>query len=397
MTPLTLAGVWRKRLFEPTNDRYDFPSLNGSGHHPFRYEPPRPKQGLRRCYDDFSIPPSQTNGFSRDDRRHQTLRPSKTYQTYQNQQQTYSPVVKNHPIYQTNVPVKARPVQQQQERQRHYQQEQQQYSPSPKLYHEPQVVKEQVYKSDVKEHIIHRSKSPCPQSLQSPQRKQEPLYQNEYQQQQGQETYFPLKHNVNYHQKSAHDQQYQQYQVPIQQQQTYSPKIKQEQQQFQQHSYQQQQQTVQPQSILRKTKSSSALNTSSSRPGSPQPVAGAGDIINTEHGFTIQLDVRHFRPDDIKVNLTGNTLTVTGDRIEEDRCSDQALRRQFSRKYAIPGDIVLVSIKSHMTDDGYLFVRGNRKGWKETNIGIQQADDETYRRKYRKTTMSSKSSVISNV
>ena len=24
------------------------------------------------------------------------------------------------------------------------------------------------------------------------------------------------------------------------------------------------------------------------------PVAGVGDIVNTEHGFTIQLDVQHF-------------------------------------------------------------------------------------------------------
>uniref|UniRef100_A0A915B3A1 SHSP domain-containing protein n=1 Tax=Parascaris univalens TaxID=6257 RepID=A0A915B3A1_PARUN len=38
-----------------------------------------------------------------------------------------------------------------------------------------------------------------------------------------------------------------------------------------------------------------------SRPGSPQVVAGPGEIINTEHGFTIELDVKHFRPHDIKV------------------------------------------------------------------------------------------------
>ncbi|PIO56681.1 hypothetical protein TELCIR_21919, partial [Teladorsagia circumcincta] len=53
-----------------------------------------------------------------------------------------------------------------------------------------------------------------------------------------------------------------------------------------------------------------------SRPGSPGPVAGAGDVINTPHGFTIQLDVKLFRPEQIKVVLTDDMLCVSGERIE---------------------------------------------------------------------------------
>uniref|UniRef100_A0AC35G9Q1 SHSP domain-containing protein n=1 Tax=Panagrolaimus sp. PS1159 TaxID=55785 RepID=A0AC35G9Q1_9BILA len=107
-----------------------------------------------------------------------------------------------------------------------------------------------------------------------------------------------------------------------------------------------------------------------SRPGSPQNVAGAGDIINTEDGFTIQLDVKHFEPHDIKVSLTGNSLSVTGERIEDDPSSAQSLKRSFSRRYAIPDDIRLESIKSHMTDTGMLIIRGNRKTWKQTDIDV---------------------------
>uniref|UniRef100_A0A914D742 SHSP domain-containing protein n=1 Tax=Acrobeloides nanus TaxID=290746 RepID=A0A914D742_9BILA len=107
-----------------------------------------------------------------------------------------------------------------------------------------------------------------------------------------------------------------------------------------------------------------------SRPGSPQPVAGAGDIQNTEEGFTIHLDVKHFEPKDIKVSLVGNTLTVTGDRIEDDPTSEQTLKRSFSRKYAIPDDIRLETVKSFMTDNGFLIIRGNRKTWKETEINV---------------------------
>ncbi|KAE9554574.1 hypothetical protein FO519_002213 [Halicephalobus sp. NKZ332] len=111
-------------------------------------------------------------------------------------------------------------------------------------------------------------------------------------------------------------------------------------------------------------------STALSRPGSPQGVAGAGDIINTENGFTIQLDVKHFEPRDIKVSLAGNGLSITGERIEDDPATAQSVKRSFSRKYAIPEDIRLESIKSHMTDTGLLVVRGNRRSWRQTDIDV---------------------------
>ncbi|VDD86191.1 unnamed protein product, partial [Enterobius vermicularis] len=105
-----------------------------------------------------------------------------------------------------------------------------------------------------------------------------------------------------------------------------------------------------------------------SRPGSPQVVAGPGEIINTEHGFTIELDAKHFRPNDIKVTLSGNTLTVVGDRLHDDSTGSQTLRRTFTRKYSIPYDVQLSSILSYMTDTGLLIIRVS---WKETEISIQ--------------------------
>ncbi|GMR43217.1 hypothetical protein PMAYCL1PPCAC_13412 [Pristionchus mayeri] len=110
---------------------------------------------------------------------------------------------------------------------------------------------------------------------------------------------------------------------------------------------------------------------SQSRPGSPGQVAGVGDIVNTEHGFTIQLDVNHFRPEEIKVVLTGDLLCVSGDRLDRTPSGGpqtQTLRRTFSRKYCIPSDIKLDSIQSHLTDSGFLIINGARRGWKETQI-----------------------------
>ncbi|KHJ99323.1 Hsp20/alpha crystallin family protein [Oesophagostomum dentatum] len=106
-----------------------------------------------------------------------------------------------------------------------------------------------------------------------------------------------------------------------------------------------------------------------SRPGSPGPVAGAGDVINTPHGFTIQLDVKLFRPEQIKVVLTEDLLCVSGERIEVG-VGGQTLKRSFARKYCIPSDIHLDSIRSHLDHSGVLIISGSRRGWKETNISI---------------------------
>ncbi|CAI5444718.1 unnamed protein product [Caenorhabditis angaria] len=107
------------------------------------------------------------------------------------------------------------------------------------------------------------------------------------------------------------------------------------------------------------------------RPGSPGPVVGAGEITNTEHGFTIELDVFRFRPEEIKVVLTDDLLSISGERFEN-AGDGQTLRRSFSRKYAIPEDIHLDSIRSHLTDSGLLVVNGSRKGWRETSISQHQ-------------------------
>ncbi|KAI1720147.1 hsp20/alpha crystallin family domain-containing protein [Ditylenchus destructor] len=109
------------------------------------------------------------------------------------------------------------------------------------------------------------------------------------------------------------------------------------------------------------------------RAGSPIPLTGAGDIENTESGFTIRLNVEHFEPKDIKVSLSGNILSVNGERIDEDKSHEQLLKRSFNRKYHLPDDIRLESVKSFVSDNGTLVVMGSRRTWKETPIDIQIA------------------------
>ncbi|ULU01659.1 hypothetical protein L3Y34_001750 [Caenorhabditis briggsae] len=107
------------------------------------------------------------------------------------------------------------------------------------------------------------------------------------------------------------------------------------------------------------------------RPRSPGPVAGAGEITNTSHGFTIEIDVFHFLPEEIKVVLTDDTLSISGERFESTG-DGHTLRRSFSRKYSIPEDVHLDTIRSHLTNSGVLIINGSRKGWRETSISTYQ-------------------------
>uniref|UniRef100_A0A915PFC9 SHSP domain-containing protein n=1 Tax=Setaria digitata TaxID=48799 RepID=A0A915PFC9_9BILA len=102
--------------------------------------------------------------------------------------------------------------------------------------------------------------------------------------------------------------------------------------------------------------------------GSQQLSSSIDDIINTEHGFTIQLDAKHFQPRDIQITLYHHTLSVSGDRLEDDGTGAQRLCRSFTRKYTIPPDVRLSSISSYVTNSGYLIIKGSRKGWKETDL-----------------------------
>uniref|UniRef100_A0A0R3RF89 SHSP domain-containing protein n=1 Tax=Elaeophora elaphi TaxID=1147741 RepID=A0A0R3RF89_9BILA len=93
------------------------------------------------------------------------------------------------------------------------------------------------------------------------------------------------------------------------------------------------------------------------RPTSPKISSNIGDIINTEHGFTIQLNTKHFQPSDIQITLHQHTLSVIGDRLEDDGTGAQRLRRSFMRKYTIPPDVRLSSISSYVTNNGYLIIK----------------------------------------
>lgn len=71
----------------------------------------------------------------------------------------------------------------------------------------------------------------------------------------------------------------------------------------------------------------------------------------------------------------GPTLTVSGERIDEDPATEQTLKRSFSRKYSIPTDILLDSIRAHLTDFGLLLIRVSFKNKFEIAVdGLHNED-----------------------
>ncbi|XP_048368648.1 alpha-crystallin B chain isoform X2 [Sphaerodactylus townsendi] len=76
--------------------------------------------------------------------------------------------------------------------------------------------------------------------------------------------------------------------------------------------------------------------------------------------FSVNIDVKHFSPEDLKVKVVGDTIEIHGK--HEERQDEQGfVAREFSRKYKIPADVDPFSITSSLSSDGVLTVNGPRK------------------------------------
>jgi len=67
--------------------------------------------------------------------------------------------------------------------------------------------------------------------------------------------------------------------------------------------------------------------------------------------FKPKLDFRGLKPEEVKIKLRENELTVTGKRISEDRLS-----RDYNRRILLPFDVGLGSVTSHLSKEGLLSI-----------------------------------------
>ncbi|XP_071398902.1 heat shock protein beta-6 isoform X1 [Centroberyx affinis] len=79
--------------------------------------------------------------------------------------------------------------------------------------------------------------------------------------------------------------------------------------------------------------------------------------VNCDHsGFTVQVDVKLFNPEDLMVKVTGDFVEVQGKHEEKKKDGPGLVTRQFNRRYRIPDGVDTLSLESAVSPDGILFI-----------------------------------------
>uniref|UniRef100_G3SYS5 Alpha-crystallin B chain n=3 Tax=Elephantidae TaxID=9780 RepID=G3SYS5_LOXAF len=87
---------------------------------------------------------------------------------------------------------------------------------------------------------------------------------------------------------------------------------------------------------------------------------GLSEMRLEKDRFSVNLDVKHFSPEDLKVKVLGDVIEVHG-KHEERQDEHGFISREFHRKYRIPADVDPLAITSSLSSDGVLTVNGPRK------------------------------------
>ncbi|PIO69835.1 Hsp20/alpha crystallin family protein [Teladorsagia circumcincta] len=79
-----------------------------------------------------------------------------------------------------------------------------------------------------------------------------------------------------------------------------------------------------------------------------------GKVTDDGSKLAISLDVSKFKPDELKVNIDGRTLTIEGKQ-EITECSNYT-SRSFLRRWTLPDGVDVEQIRSTLTENGQLAI-----------------------------------------
>jgi len=83
--------------------------------------------------------------------------------------------------------------------------------------------------------------------------------------------------------------------------------------------------------------------------------SGASEVINDHNKFEVRLDVKHFKPEEIKVKTIDNYIVISGK--HEERADEHGfITREFTRRYALPHRCDPQMIVSSLKSDGILTI-----------------------------------------
>ncbi|KAI7812907.1 crystallin, alpha B, b [Triplophysa rosa] len=88
--------------------------------------------------------------------------------------------------------------------------------------------------------------------------------------------------------------------------------------------------------------------------------SGISEMKMEKDRFSVNLDVKHFTPEELSVKITGDYIEIHAK--HEDRQDDHGfVSREFLRKYRIPTGVDPTSVTSSLSSDGVLTVMVPRK------------------------------------
>ncbi|XP_012710718.1 alpha-crystallin B chain [Fundulus heteroclitus] len=89
------------------------------------------------------------------------------------------------------------------------------------------------------------------------------------------------------------------------------------------------------------------------------PENGHSEMRVEKDRFVIYLDVKHFSPDELSVNVSDDFITVVAK--HEERQDDHGfVSREFLRKYRLPSGVLGADITSNLSSDGVLIIAAPR-------------------------------------
>ncbi|KAL4657713.1 heat shock protein beta-6 [Arapaima gigas] len=83
--------------------------------------------------------------------------------------------------------------------------------------------------------------------------------------------------------------------------------------------------------------------------------SGSAQVVCDQSGFTVQMDVKHFSPDELVVKVTGDFVEVHG-KHKQRKDGPGLVSRQFNRRYRIPDGVDVTAVESAVSPDGVLVI-----------------------------------------
>lgn len=98
------------------------------------------------------------------------------------------------------------------------------------------------------------------------------------------------------------------------------------------------------------------------------PYEDEKNLSNRQEGFHVELDVKHFTPEEINVKVVDNSIIVEAKHEERSDGDESFISRHFSRRYVLPEEYSIKDVISTLSSDGILTVKAPPKEIDPKNV-----------------------------